>query len=284
METLTLNPHDFYVLQGQLSDPGALAHHFDALPTDLPGIITAIQGVMLHLHWAKRYGVTLNRVREEEANLRTMRDRLAKVFELQDAPLTEPRPLSKKTIGTCRDFALLLTSVFRHQGIPARARAGFGTYFTPDRFEDHWVCEYWQTDENRWVMVDPQLDTLQIDVLKIDFNPLDMPPEKFITGGQAWTRCHSQGADPKLFGIFDMSGLDFIKGNVIRDFLALNKIELLPWDNFKLIANAWRKMDKQDKDLVDRLAHISSGDDRDFVLLRAAFATHQDRLLPDYFR
>jgi hypothetical protein len=283
MEIDTLNPHHFYAQQGQISDPGELAHYFDALPDDLPGIIAAIQGVMLHLHWAKRYGITLNRARQEEANLRTVCDRLAKVFKLQDVPLTKPRPLSKKTVGTCRDFTLLLTSILRQRGIPARARAGFGTYFTPGSFEDHWVCEYWQADENRWVMVDPQLDALQCEALSIDFNPLDMPHTKFVTGGQAWTRCRAKRVDPNRFGIFNMRGLDFVKGDLIRDFLALNKIEILPWDNFKLINKSFRDMNAEEKDLMDRLARVSSGESQDFVLLRAAFITHQGRLLPDYF-
>jgi hypothetical protein len=283
MDTLNFNAQDFYAQQGQVSNPGEHAQHFDPLPAYLPSIIQAIQGIMLHLHWAKRYGVTLNRAREEEANLRTVRDRLAKIFELQDAPLTEPRPLSKKTIGTCRDFALLLTSVLRHQGIPARARAGFGTYFTPGRFEEQWVCEYWLADESRWVMVDPQLDALQCEALSIDFDPLDMPRTKFVTGGLAWERCRAKRVDPNRFGIFNMRGLDFVKGDLIRDFLALNKVEILPWDNFKLIAKSFRDMNAEEKDLMDRLARISSGEDQDFVLLRAAFITHQGRLLPDYF-
>lgn len=283
MDTLTLNPHDFYTQQGQISDPGEHSPHFDALPDDLPGIIAAIQGFMLHLHWAKRYGITLNRVREEEANLRTVRDRLARVFELQGAPLTEPRPLSKKTVGTCRDFTLLLTSILRHQGIPARARAGFGTYFTPGRFEDHWVCEYWDADDSLWVMVDPQLDALQCEALSIDFDPLDMPRTKFITGPQAWRRCRAKRVDPNRFGIFNMRGFDFVKGDLIRDFLALNKIEILPWDNFKLIGRSFRDMSTEEKDLMDWLARISSGEDQDFVLLRAVFTTHQDRVLPEYF-
>jgi len=283
MDTLTLNPHDFYTHHGQVSDPGEHAHHFDALPDDLPGIIAAFQGIMLHLHWATRYGIILNRVREEEANLRTVRDRLAKVFELQDAPLTEPRPLSKKTVGTCRDFTLLLTSILRQRGIPARARAGFGTYFSPGHFEDHWVCEYWHADESRWVMVDPQLDALQCEALSIDFDPLNMPHTIFITGSQAWQRCRAKRVDPNRFGIFNMRGLDFVKGDLIRDFLALNKIEILPWDNFKLIAKSFRDMNTEEKDLMDRLARISSGEDQDFVLLRAAFVTNQGRILHEYF-
>ena len=284
MDNTSLNPQSFFTQQGQISDPGPHTDRFDDLPTDLPGIIQVIQGVMLHLHWAGRYGVKLTKDRQEEANLRTVKDRLAKIFELHDAPLVQPRPLSKKTVGTCRDFTLLLTGMLRHRGVPARARAGFGTYFTPDRFEDHWVCEYWHAAGDRWVMVDPQIDTLQYEALSLDFDLLDMPREKFVTGGEAWTRCQEKGADPDLFGIFDMHGLDFIKGNVVRDFLALNKIELLPWDNYKLIAKSFDKMNASEKALIDRIAHISSGEARDFALSQAAFITHQDQLLPDYYR
>lgn len=279
----TLNPQEFYTRQGRISDPGEFATRLAELPADIPEIVKSIQGVMLHLHWAKRYGITLSRVRQNEANLRTVRDRLAKILALQDSPLTEPRPLSKKTVGTCRDFTLLLTAILRERGIPARARPGFGTYFTPDRFEDHWVCEYWQVEESRWAMVDPQIEALQQKALSIDFNPLDMPHEKFVTGGQAWLLCQSKAADPQHFGIFDLRGLDFIKGNVIRDFLALNKIEILPWDVFKLIDISLSKMNATQKALITHLAQISSGEDRNFILLRAAFISHQHDLLPDYF-
>ena len=279
---MIFNPHSFFAQQGQISDPGPHSNRFDDLPTDLSGMIQVIQGVMLHLHWANRYGITLTKVRQEEANLRKVRDRLGKIFDLYGAPLDQPRPLSKKTVGTCRDFTLLLTAILRHHGIPARARAGFGTYFTPGRFEDHWVCEYWQEVEPRWVMVDPQLDTLQCEVLSIDFDPLDMPQEKFVTGGEAWVRCRSNTDDPDLFGIFDMHGMDFIKGNVIRDFLALNKVELLPWDNYKLIAKSFDEMNTVEKVLIDLMAHISNTEPIDFDQLRTVLLTHQDQLLPDY--
>ena len=283
METTNFDPHEFYTKQGQISDPGRYADHFNDLPEELPELVRAIQGLMLHLHWADRYGITLNRIRKEESNLRTVKDRLARIFDLSEKPLDQERPLSSQTVGTCRDFALLLTSILRHRGIPARSRAGFGTYFTQDLFEDHWVCEYWQADENRWIMVDPQLDSLQIEALSISFNPLDMPKTKFVTGPQAWLRCRAKRVNPSRFGIFRMRGLDFVKGNLIRDFLALNKMEILPWDNFMAINTPFRKMNADEKALMDRLARIASGEDRDFILLRAAFSVNRDSLLPKYF-
>lgn len=279
-----LNPQAYYSSQGQTSDPGAYAHLLKALPAEIPDLVSSIQGFMLHLHWAERLGITLNRIRREEANLRTIQDRLGNIIALSDAPLDEKRLLTRKTVGTCRDFALLFTSVLRSRGIPARTRCGFGTYFVKNSFEDHWVSEYWQASEKRWVRVDPQLDPFQIDTLGIDFDPLDMPRTKFITGGQAWTMCRSKQVDPKQFGIFQIRGLDFIKGDLIRDFLALNKVEILPWDNFMLINTSFIRMAAAEKDLIDRLARISSGEDRDFVLLRAAFKTNQDKLVPKYFQ
>ena len=282
-DTFNFDPLAYYAIQGQISNPGDFASYLDDLPQALPDLVQTIQGVMLHLHWAERYGVSLSPARKEEANLRTARDRIAKILTLDDTSLAQSRPHHQKTVGTCRDFTLLLVSILRHRGIPARARAGFGTYFNEGFFEDHWVCEYWHTEQARWIMVDPQLDALQIETLAINFDPLDMPRTKFVTGGQAWQMCRSKRVDPKRFGIFRMRGLDFVKGDMIRDFLSLNKIEILPWDNFMLIDKSITKMHTAERDLMDRLAQISTGEERDFILLRAAFTANQEKLLPNYF-
>lgn len=284
MPSNTFDPQEFYKSQGHISDPGPYADLLDTLPITIPNLVEAIQGLMLHLHWASRLGITLNRIRREESNLRTVQDRLGKIMALENAPLAVKRLLTQKTVGTCRDFALLFVSALRHHGVPARARCGFGTYFTKGSYEDHWVGEYWHPAEARWVMVDPQLDPFQIQELGIDFNPLDMPRTKFATGGQAWQLCRAKRVDPQRFGIFRMRGLDFVKGDMIRDFLALNKVEILPWDNFMLINTSLIRMKTEEKDLMDRLAQISTGEDRDFVLLRAAFAANQDKFLPKYFQ
>ena len=42
--------------------------------------------------------------------------------------------------------------------------------------------------------------------------------------------------DPNSFGVFeDFKGFWHVKENLIRDFLALNKIEILPWDHTKIL-------------------------------------------------
>jgi hypothetical protein len=120
----------------------------------------------------------------------------------------------------------------REQGVPARARCGFGAYFAPGRFEDHWVAEYWNTAEQRWVLVDAQLDNVQRSAFRIDFDPTDVPHEQFILAGDAWKQCRAGRADPDLFGLSTIKeqGLWWIAQNLIRDLASLNRLEMLPWD------------------------------------------------------
>ena len=68
----------------------------------------------------------------------------------------DPRPLDvpRAAMGARRgQLPSLHRADGRHvraQGTPARARCGFGAYFGKGRFEDHWVCEYWDAAEERW--------------------------------------------------------------------------------------------------------------------------------------
>ncbi|MFD8394927.1 hypothetical protein ACFV2N_38505 [Streptomyces sp. NPDC059680] len=39
----------------------------------------------------------------------------------------------------------------------ARARCGFATYFVEQRGLDHWITEYWHTDQARWVRTDSEI-------------------------------------------------------------------------------------------------------------------------------
>lgn len=264
----------FFTSQGRISQPGAYSHLFDNLPTDIAELCKIVQGTTVHVFWAERYGLKLTPEREAEVQLRTMEKRLARTLELDPRPLTEARPLDKKLVGNCRDHSLLLVAMLRHQGVPARARCGFGAYFLPNHYEDHWVAEYWNEAEARWVLVDAQLDEFQSKAMNIPFDPLDVPRDQFIVGGLAWQMCRSGAADPDSFGIFDMRGLGFIRGDFIRDVAALNKVELLPWDCWGLILKYEmddNQLDAADLALLDRLADLTRGDVPDFAQVRQMY-------------
>jgi len=87
-----------------------------------------------------------------------------------------------RLIVVCRHFTVLFAALLRETGIPARGRCGFGTYFRSGRFVDHWVCEYWNAPEARWVLVDAFIAAEQREKLRPDFNPLDVPRDRFVVG------------------------------------------------------------------------------------------------------
>lgn len=252
---------DYYLSQGDVSDPRSQGLLYIDLPANVKELVKVAQNTIIHVYWSDQMGAKIERPRkDEEMNLRTVENILRRAASMQGGSLLEERPMENRVVGTCRDYSLLMVSMLRSKNIPARARCGFGTYFQPDHFEDHWVVEWWNREEERWVMTDAQLDALQMSVLGIKFNPMDMPRGEFVTGGEAWQMCRAGKNDPNKFGIFEFSGMDFIRGDLMRDFLALNKVEVLPWDFWGLLKKPFDRLTSEEFALFDRLAKLTSPD------------------------
>jgi len=172
------HPLEFYAKQGVMSDPGKHAPWFSNLPDDIPSLCKVVQGLLIHEAWVGQYGVSMSKDRNLESSIRMMRGKMDRILHLDNRPLVESRPPELRLFSVCRDFALLLTSMLRQKGIPARVRFGFATYFDPQSstgYGEHVVTEYWNTQERRWVLVDAQLDELQCRAVQISFDPCDVP-------------------------------------------------------------------------------------------------------------
>ncbi len=260
---------DYYLAPSPMSDPREYASRFDVLPGSVPALVQSLQGLAVHVFWAERYGLNLSDDRKSEVQIRPVHGKLKRMFELDARPLSEPRSLDLRLVSNCRDFSLLGSAMLRAKGIPARARCGFGTYFMPDHFEDHWMIEYWHAREERWVSVDAQLDAFQQEALKISFDPLDMPPGAFVTGGAAWLLCRQGKANPDDFGIFQWHGWDFIKGNLFRDLLSLNKFEVLPWDMWSALEPSYADCTPEQLERLDHIAHLTLQGNDSFAAVRA---------------
>jgi hypothetical protein len=262
---------DFYVQLGLMTSAGGYAPLFDKLPREAAGLASVVQGLLLHQHWAPAYGVTLDYQRRSGSQIRRLEQMLECLLAQDDRPLTAARPVDKRLVGVCRHFTVLLAGMLRAQGVPARARCGFGAYFNSGRFEDHWVCEYWNGTKECWVLVDAQLDALQQAKLKVDFDVQDVPRDRFVIAGDAWARCRAGDADPSAFGIFDMRGLWFIAGNLMRDFSALNNMEMLPWDVWGAMILPGEPLQTDRLALFDRLAILTRAPDAAFTELRRLY-------------
>lgn len=273
-------PAAFFARPGPLSDPGAHAELLDGLPREIGALCGVVQGLVVHRDWAPAYGVTLSEERRNEPNARAVEAILARIHELDPRPLAAARMPAARFVGTCRDFSVLLVAMLRAQGIPARARCGFGTYFAPGSFEDHWVAERWDARARRWIQTDAQLDAFQRTALALDFDPLDVPADRFLVAGTAWQMCRLGRADPKQFGIFDLRGLWFVGGNVVRDLAALNRMELLPWDVWGAMAGRDGELGAEQLALLDRVAALSQDPDAAFDEVRRSYRCESGLRVP----
>jgi hypothetical protein len=255
-----------------------------ALPGDIRSLCTIVQGVLIHRELAAwLYDVKFSREQVDLANIRPLTLMLAQIRAIDDRPLASPRYAAHRLPSVCRHFSTMLCAMLREQDIPSRARCGFAAYFNPGRYEDHWVCEYWDREQCRWVLVDAQLDASQQKMFRIDFDPIDVPRDRFIIAADAWQMCRSGRADANNFGLSlvpHLRGLWYVVGNLVRDLAALNRMEMLPWDVWGMMPLNDAALSDEMKSVLDEIASLTLGDDADFERARQIYQSDERLRVP----
>jgi hypothetical protein len=119
------------------------------------GALTRIvQGLLIHSDWLGDYAVDPSRMGPVSRPTLPMAERLDHILAKDGSALEALRSPQNRSVGTCRDFALMLCAFLRVKGAPARVRCGFAAYFNAD-WEDHWICEYWDQVAQIWRIGDP---------------------------------------------------------------------------------------------------------------------------------
>jgi hypothetical protein len=242
-----------WIAHSRMSNPGRHAGLFSRLPADVVTLNEIIQGVLIHLNWVKEYGLDETRYNASARATLPIVERLSDILERDLSTLDIRRPAEKRSPGTCRDFALMLCSLLRCKGTPARVRCGFAAYFS-DNWEDHWVCEYWDSATRKWLICDAQIDYILRRKLSIEFNPADVPRRCFVSAGEAWMKCRATNTDPRAFGHDSVTGIWFLKVNVFRDHYVLNNREVSPWDRWREANNSNRVVVDDELEFLDDLA------------------------------
>ena len=271
---------EFYAHPSMMTAARSYAPLLDHLPDDVGELVGIIQHLMVYDVVAPDfYGYTIPKIRQSEIHTRSMGEILDGIVALDGRALSVARPVEKRLVSRCHQFMLFLVAVLRAKGIPARARCGFGAYFNPPYFEDHWICEYWNATETRWVLVDVQFDEVWRTKLKIDHDILDVPRDRFVVAGDAWVKCRKGEADPAKFGIefVNFRGLWYIAGNLVREVAALNKTEMLPWDVWGAQPRPNETLVDDQLEFFDRIAPLTRDPDMSFEEVRRLFE-RDDRL------
>jgi len=291
MSEVITNPLDYYACHGQITNPGQYAELLEDLPTEIPALCQIVQGLLMHYGFAQPlYGLGLSEEKKDERELRYVAKMLARIHELDNRPLTVPRSPEKRLMVNCRDLAVLACALLRHHGVPARARRGFATYFRgpaskPGFYVDHWLCEYWKADEQRWVLFDSELGQDEREYCQVTIDTYDVPRDQFLVAGKAWQLCRAGQADPHCFGFEDEHGEWFIQDSLVQDLAALNKMELLCWDG-------WGLADREPEDsvsaeevaLLDRVAALTTADNSAFLEVRSLYENDVRLRVPEVIR
>lgn len=222
-----------YARQSRWSDPGPHAARLDALPANPALLPAALNGLLLHPVSAASSGTPIPDAAQADKQVRRVEDLITLLLGRDGAPLDQRRAEGQRAFVTCRHFALFAASVLRRNGIPARLRVGFASYFTPGFHEDHWVCEHHDGTTDGWKLLDAELDPPGLERFRVAFDPADVPRgTAFVPASAMWQMVRHGSIDAEVVGVsaIGVRGAWFVAASLLRDLAALAVDEMLPWD------------------------------------------------------
>lgn len=106
---------------------------------------------------------------------------------------------------------------------------------------------------------------------------------QFLAGGEVWRLYRQNLISSDVCGFYSEgdAGEHYIRGNMLRDFFALNKVEYIYQESSRLTERG-TELSRDDLDLLDRIADLTSDPDNKFEELQDVFAT-QPQLGPAVF-
>jgi hypothetical protein len=241
---------------------------------DIHDIVDVVQGLLVYDAVAQPfYGVELTPEQADAVNERDTARLLALAQKIDPRPLDEEREPGNRVGARCHAFSRVTVAFLRAAGVPARARCGFGAYFRPGWYEDHWVAEYWNADAGRWLMVDAQLDATWRKMLNYTHDPFAVTADDFVTAGHAWQAWRRGELDANRCGLSAINehGDFWIAGNLRLDFASLNKVEMLPWDVWGAGWKPGEVPTAEQLELFDEIAGLTVEPDASFDALRSRY-------------
>lgn len=207
-----VNPLEFYRQHSTYTDPGECEYLFENLPDSLSALCSLIRSQFIHPYAElPRYR---GRIPKERGNdyikYTTVKSMLEGLLSYDSRGLVKDRKPEDRLVLGCRHTSILLASILKYRGIPARVRCGHVTYLRPGFNMSHTVCEVWNESDKRWMLVDPS-------TVMIDFSR-----EMFEFSNELWLKLQNGEIDPNLYGFPGRySGLVSIVGKVSPDLASI---------------------------------------------------------------
>jgi sulfatase modifying factor 1 len=203
---------DFYRQYSSFTDPGEYEYLYKNLPESLAELCSLIKVQFIHPYdELPKYREQIPKERwNESSKYPTVKSVLEGLLSYDSSGLVKDRKPKDRLVLGCRDYSLLLASILKYRGIPARVRYGHVTYIIPGFHTSHVICEVWNENDKRWMLVDPGT------------NMIDFKREKFDFSNDLWLKMQKEEIDPNLCGIpGKYTGMVSIVAKVCHDLASI---------------------------------------------------------------
>ncbi len=203
---------DFYRQYSSFTDPGEYEYLYENLPDSLPELCSLIKSQFIHPYAElPKYREQIPKERWNESFMYPTVKSVLEGLQSHDSSgiVNDRKPEDRLVLG-CQHNAILLASILKYRGIPARVRSGHATYIIPGFHVSHTICEVWNRNDKRWMPVDPSMDKI------------DLSREQFDFSNDLWIKMQNGEIDPNLYGIpRRYTGLVSIVGKVCTDLASI---------------------------------------------------------------
>lgn len=209
-----------------------------SLPDDIPSIGMLVCGQITHpsmyftdpspyledTYFGKFASYPKYRFKNEDELYITAVSMIAGILRLDETGFTKNKDVTKRITVSCRQASILFSAILKAKGIPCRSRAGFMDFGDAgDSYIEHWVNEYWDFHENRWVLAD--VDGYYEYEQRFGYSQFDLPRRKFVTASEAWLGLRRNTLNKKL-DVFSPNLLEGVCEYLFMDFHALMNNEI----------------------------------------------------------
>ncbi len=209
-----------------------------SLPDDIPSIGMLVCGQITHpsmyftdpspyledTYFGKFASYPKYRFKNEDELYITAVSMIAGILRLDETGFTKNKDVTKRITVSCRQASILFSAILKAKGIPCRSRAGFMDFGDAgDSYMEHWVNEYWDFHENRWVLAD--VDGYYEYEQRFGYSQFDLPRRKFVTASEAWLGLRRNTLNKKL-DVFSPNLLEGVCEYLFMDFHALMNNEI----------------------------------------------------------
>ena len=214
-----------------------------------------------------------HRFKNEDELYITAVSMLAGILRFDETGFTKNRDVSKRITVSCRQASVLFSAILKAKGIPCRSRAGFMDFGDAgESFLEHWVNEYWDFNENRWVLAD--VDGYYEYEQRFGYSQFDLPRRKFVTAPEAWLGLRRNTLDKKL-DVFSPDLLEGVCEYLFMDFHALMNNEIFYSYQPLYLRGGIKGLSESELGELDYLAELLTDPDKNIEKIEELYMTDE---------